>query len=88
MFNQEMHSSIKTGIVKWFDVYRGFGFIYSRDGDVFVHYSAIQQKGFKKLYQGDCVQYISQPTSKGLLATTVIPQVKKRRKHGTTKNRR
>jgi CspA family cold shock protein len=48
-----------TGIVKWFNAEKGFGFIQQDDGgpDVFVHYSAIQTSGFKELAEGDQVEY-------------------------------
>ena len=44
------------GIVKWFDVRKGFGFITDEEGmDYFVHYSEIQGDGFKKLRDGQAV---------------------------------
>lgn len=50
----------KTGKVAWFSKLRGFGFIeQSEPGepDVFVHYSAIQQEGYKLLTQGEEVEF-------------------------------
>ena len=46
------------GRVKWFNEAKGFGFI-SQDGgdDLFVHYSSIQQDGFKVLLEGDEVEF-------------------------------
>ncbi len=47
-----------TGIVKWFNSEKGYGFI-SRDGgaDVFVHYSAIQGEGYRNVDEGQRVQF-------------------------------
>ena len=46
------------GTVKWFNNAKGFGFIGREDGpDVFVHYSAIQNDGYKSLQEGDPVEF-------------------------------
>ena len=46
------------GRVKWFSNAKGYGFIGREDGpDVFVHYSAIQADGYKKLKEGDEVEF-------------------------------
>lgn len=49
---------MNTGTVKWFNSEKGYGFI-SREGgdDVFVHFSAIQEGGFKNLEEGQQVQF-------------------------------
>ena len=65
---------IHTGTVKWFDTQKGFGFI-EQDGDghdAFVHYSAIQQDGFKDLSEGDAVEFEVEQTDKGLQALNVV----------------
>ena len=45
------------GKVKWFNNQKGYGFIESENGDVFVHYSAIQGEGFKSLDEGQSVSF-------------------------------
>ena len=63
-----------TGTVKWFSSVKGYGFI-TRDGgdDVFVHYSAISASGFRKLEEGQQVEFSVEDTPKGPQATDVIP---------------
>ena len=47
-----------NGKIKWFDNKRGFGFIAQDSGpDIFVHYSCIDEDGFKVLHEGDAVNY-------------------------------
>lgn len=61
-----------TGIVKWFNDDKGFGFIEQDIGeDVFVHYSEIQGEGYKTLDEGDEVEFELEETDKGLSATNV-----------------
>lgn len=67
-------SSINTGIVKWFNADKGFGFISPKNGsqDVFVHYSAIQGNDYKTLYEGQEVNFSVECGHKGPSATNVI----------------
>ncbi|MFN4013392.1 MAG: cold-shock protein [Aquificaceae bacterium] len=62
-----------TGTVKWFSKEKGYGFITRDDngGDVFVHFSAIQQRGFKTLQQGQRVEFDVEQDTKGLRAKNV-----------------
>jgi CspA family cold shock protein len=62
-----------TGIVKWFNAEKGFGFITQDEGgaDVFVHFSAIQGDGFKTLEEGKRVEFEVKPGQKGPQAENV-----------------
>ena len=60
------------GTVKWFNESKGYGFITQDDGvDVFVHYSAIQDSGFKTLAEGQEVNFDVVKGPKGLQAANV-----------------
>jgi len=61
------------GQVIWFNSVRGYGFISREDGekDLFVHYSAIQQEGYKKLTEGQRVTFEVEQGPNGLQAANV-----------------
>lgn len=60
------------GTVKWFNDQKGYGFITSETGkDIFVHFSAIQDKGFKTLNEGEPVEFEVNHGPKGEQATNV-----------------
>ena len=61
------------GKVKWFNNEKGYGFIDHQTGeDIFVHYSAIKQDGYKTLSEGQLVEFDLVETPKGLQAINVI----------------
>jgi CspA family cold shock protein len=62
------------GTVKWFNDAKGYGFITvdGQDGDVFVHFSAIQGNGFRTLTEGQRVQFEIAQGPKGPQAETVV----------------
>ena len=63
---------MSSGKVKWFNNEKGYGFIeYSNEEDIFVHYSAIKQDGYKSLAEGQLVNFDLIETPKGLQAINV-----------------
>lgn len=68
-----MSQNTITGVVKWFNSTKGFGFI-TVDGmeqDVFVHYSAIQGSGYRSLEEGERVEFVISQGKKGQEARDV-----------------
>lgn len=61
------------GTVKWFNAAKGYGFI-GRDGgeDIFVHFSAIQADGYRRLEKGQQVEFSIEESPKGLQAANVV----------------
>jgi cold shock protein len=61
-----------TGVVKWFNSEKGFGFITQESGpDLFVHYSEIQSSGYRSLNEGDKVEFDITDGKKGKQASAV-----------------
>ncbi|MGN1000571.1 MAG: cold-shock protein [Bacilli bacterium] len=61
------------GRVKWFNNEKGYGFIEYKDNeDIFVHYSAINQEGYKTLTEGQYVEFNLVETAKGYQALDVV----------------
>ncbi len=67
-------STKMTGLVKWFNPEKGFGFITPADGskDVFVHFSAIQGDDFKTLNENQKVEFGVEQGPKGPSAVNVV----------------
>jgi CspA family cold shock protein len=69
---QKEGKALGTGIVKWFNNKKGFGFIQQEEGpDLFVHYSSIQTDGFKTLNEGDQVSFEVESSDRGPKAVNV-----------------
>ena len=66
-------SEKEQGTVKWFNGSKGYGFIERDSGeDVFVHYSAILEDGYRSLDEGQRVEFVVTQGEKGPQATEVI----------------
>ncbi len=62
-----------NGTVKWFNNTKGYGFISQQSGaDVFVHYSSIQEKGYKTLREGEQVEFDVKVGPRGPQAENVV----------------
>ena len=66
-------SALATGIVKWFNDDKGYGFITPDDGgkDLFVHHTGVAGEGFKSLAEGAKVEFEPSEGQKGPQATDV-----------------
>ena len=63
------------GTVKWFDAKKGYGFIETEEeGDVFVHFSAIETEGYRTLNEGEKVSIEIEQGEKGPQAKKVVRQ--------------
>ena len=64
---------MNNGTVKWFNAEKGFGFIeIEGENDVFVHFSAINQEGYKSLEEGQEVEFEIVEGDRGPQATNVV----------------
>ncbi|MCI2887738.1 cold shock protein CspA [Staphylococcus hominis] len=64
---------MKQGTVKWFNAEKGFGFIeVEGESDVFVHFSAINQEGYKSLEEGQSVEFEVVEGDRGPQAANVV----------------
>jgi len=62
------------GTVKWFNAAKGYGFLGREDGDdVFVHFSAINMDGYRRLEIDQKVEFSVEEGPKGLQAADVVP---------------
>jgi cold shock CspA family protein len=70
---QRRNDVMATGIVKWFNTEKGFGFIAPDDGsaDVFAHFSAITGNGYRELTENQRVEFDVEQGQKGLQATNI-----------------
>ena len=61
-----------VGVVKWFNAEKGYGFISQESGpDVFVHFSAIEEQGYRSLNENDKVEFEVSQGPKGPQAGSV-----------------
>ncbi len=64
-----------VGTVKWFNARKGYGFIGRAEGDdVFVHFSAISMDGYRRLDEGQEVEFMIEEGPKGVQAAQVTPR--------------
>lgn len=62
------------GTVKWFNATKGYGFIGREEGeDIFVHFSAVEMEGYRRLKEGQKVEFSVEDGPKGLQAANVVP---------------
>jgi len=63
----------QQGVVRWFNSLKGYGFIGCDDGeDVFVHYSSLEMDGYRKLKEGQTVEFEVEANPRGRQAAKVV----------------
>jgi CspA family cold shock protein len=60
------------GVVKWFDVKKGFGFVRAEGKDYFIHFKEIKGEGFKSLTEGNKVIFDPSQSAKGAVAKSLV----------------
>ena len=66
-------SNVMTGVVKWFNESKGFGYIEPKTGpQVFAHFTAIVGEGYKTLIEGQTVQFIVEQGQEGPQAKQIV----------------
>ncbi|AOH84542.1 cold-shock protein [Sphingomonas panacis] len=64
-----------AGVVKWFDVTRGFGFMVADDpsvGDILIHFSVLRLHGRRSVPEGARIECLAAPRERGLQATEIL----------------
>jgi CspA family cold shock protein len=64
-----------SGVVKWFDVTRGFGFLVADDpaaGDILIHFSVLRLHGRRSLPEGARIDCLAVPRDRGLQASEIL----------------
>jgi CspA family cold shock protein len=73
--DSEMDERVYRGVVKWFDVTRGFGFLVADDvsvGDILIHFSVLQDHGRRSVPEGARIECVAVQRQRGLQAKTVV----------------
>lgn len=66
-------SDVMTGVVKWFNESKGFGYIEPKTGpQVFAHFTAIVGEGYKTLAEGQMVKFIVEQSREGPQAKNIV----------------
>lgn len=68
----EQSASQQTGVVKWYDAARGFGFVVTALGDVLVHFSLLAEHDMRILPEGATLTVDAVPTERGWQAQSIV----------------
>ncbi|WP_294330373.1 cold shock protein [uncultured Sphingomonas sp.] len=71
----DVDERVYQGVIKWFDVTRGFGFMVADDpaiGDILIHFSVLQDHGRRSLPEGARIECVAVQRQRGLQAKTVV----------------